>query len=112
MDLFILLVGLLSLATGIKLGAKFHHYDNLKAQNAELKEQLEKRRHTYPTANGLEDALAVTIDLLLREDAAKKYRRARFDQLNDILGKVREGPLAYDTDRPNNRPEDESSEAR
>ena len=102
-----LLIAMLSLGVGITLGSKLRYFDGLEEHNKELRDQLAKRRHTYPTANGLEDALAVTIDLLLREDAAKKYRRARFDQLNDILGKVREGPLAYDSDRANDRPDPE-----
>lgn len=104
MDVLILLVGFICLAFGIKLGAKFHYYDNLKKRNSELRAQLAKRRHTYRTADGLEDALAVAIEQLLREEAEAKYRRARFDQLNEILGLVREGPLAYPSDRPANRP--------
>ncbi|KKN73433.1 hypothetical protein LCGC14_0401360 [marine sediment metagenome] len=104
MELLILLVGLLCLAAGIKLGAKFHYYDNLKKRNKDLRAQIAKRRHTYATADGLEDALAVTIDLLLRQDAADKYRRARVAQLNSILGEVRKGPLSYDGDRPADRP--------
>ncbi len=111
MEMLILLVGvtfigLFLLAAGIKLGRKFQHYDNLKTVNGELREQLTKRRHTYPTADGLEDAMAVAIDLLLREEAANKYRSARFNQLNEILGKVREGPLSYDSDRQADRPPD------
>lgn len=104
MDVLNVLIGLIMLGIGLKLGAKFKHYDTLEQQITRLEEQLAKRRHTYPTADGLEDALAVTIDLLLRQDAADKYRRARVAQLNEILGEVRKGPLSYDSDRPNDRP--------
>lgn len=104
MDVLILLVGLLCLALGLFLGAKFKYYDNLKTVNGELEAQLAKRRHTYATANGLEDALAVAIEQLLREEAQAKYRHARIDQMKNILGMVREGPLSYDSDRSADRP--------
>lgn len=101
--IFIVLGGFL-LALGLVLGAKIQEYDDRAIRINDMESQLSKRRHTYPTADGLEDALAVTIDLLLREEAASKYRQARYDQAIEILGKVREGPLSYDSDRPNSRP--------
>ena len=100
----VIVIGLVCLIAGIKLGRKFQHYDNLKTANGELKEQLAKRRHTYSTADGLEDALAVTVDLILRGNLERKYWRAQVDQLNEILGMVRAGPLAYDVDRSSKRP--------
>ena len=106
MDVFYVLIGLVLLGIGIGLGAHIQHYVTLEKQNKRLADQLAKRRHTYATADGLEDAMAVAIDLLLREEAAEKYRSARFNQLNEILGKVREGPLSYDSDRKADRPPD------
>ncbi len=108
MDVLYVLIGLILLGIGIKLGAKFQHYDTLEQRITELEEQLAKRRHTYPTANGLEDALALTVDLILRGDLERKYWRAQVDQLNEILGMVRAGPLAYDVDRPSKRPSKEA----
>jgi hypothetical protein len=69
----------------------------------ELEGIVARRRHTYPTTNGLEDSLAVTIDVLLDEQAHSEYRAARIEQLRRILGEVREGPLAYDSERPADR---------
>lgn len=76
----------------------------LKRANDELRDQIAKRRHTYPTAEGLEDAVAVVIELILRWEAEQEYGRARLGQLQDILGMIRSGPLEYDTERPNDRP--------
>jgi hypothetical protein len=70
----------------------------------ELKATLDKRRHTYPTANGLEDATAVAIDIALNEQAQAEWREIRLNQLRRILGEVREGPLAYNDERPADRP--------
>ena len=99
-----LLIGLLFLGLGIAVGATLRHVDHLERLTKEQEKQLAKRRHTYPTADGLEDAMAVAIELLLRQDAENKYREARYGQLREIIGKLREGPQEYDRDRPNNRP--------
>lgn len=32
------------------------------------------------------------------------YEEARLEQLRQILGDVRAGPLSYESERPNNRP--------
>jgi hypothetical protein len=69
----------------------------------DFQDALGKRRHTYPTADGLEDATAIAIETLLEEQAQAAYRAARIEQLRQVLGKVREGPLAYDGERPNGR---------
>ncbi len=68
----------------------------------DLEDQLAKRRHTYPTVEGLEDGMAVAIELLLRYEAEAAYTNKRMDQLRDILGRVRAGPLEYEA-RPNGR---------
>jgi type IV secretory pathway TrbL component len=61
-----------------------------------------QKRHSHSTTAGLEDALAVTIDLLNKQ----KADQARTAQLLSILQQVREGPSAYDPDRPaGHRPE-------
>lgn len=69
-----------------------------------LEDVVAKRRHTYPTADGLLDGLAVAIDVLLEEQAQSKYRQARIEQLSKILGEVGEGPLAYRAEQAAVRP--------
>ena len=69
-----------------------------------LEDIVAKRRHTYPTADGLLDGLAVAIDVLLEEQAQSTYRQARIEQLRQILGEVGEGPLAYKAERAAQRP--------
>lgn len=74
---------------------------NHEARIAEVEQDLRKR-HTHRTEAGIEDALAVGIDLLIKQRADQ----ARTEQLLDILRLVREGPHKYDPDRPaGKRPE-------
>lgn len=70
----------------------------------ELEAVLAKRRHTYATTNGIEDATAVAINIALEEQAQAEWRLIRLGQLRKILGEVREGPLAYDGEQPAQRP--------
>ena len=58
------------------------------------------KRHTHRTAAGLEDALAVTLDLIREYENMEKFTLARLHQLEEILGEVRQGPYEYDPDRP------------
>ncbi len=68
----------------------------------EIQDERKTRRHTYATGAGLEDAIAVTIDLLIKQ----KADQARTESLLEILRQVRQGPHAYDQDRPaGKRPE-------
>lgn len=85
--------------------------DNIKAQQEsdEYRRRLEKledehlpKRHTHPTANGIEDATAVLIDLVMREEMNAEFRSSRYETAMRILGKVRKGPYAY-TDTPNEK---------
>lgn len=113
-----LLLGLLGLAlmvlgfwAGMEFGALVERTahqtaatEALRGELEALKEQLAKRRHPYPTANGLEDALAVAIDTILQEEAQSEYRRARLEQVRRIVGEVRVDPLGYDSERPADRP--------
>lgn len=69
----------------------------------ELTDQLCKRKHTYPTANGIEDATAIAIEALLEEQAQGEYRAARIRQLHQVLTDLRAGPLAYDSEKPNGK---------
>lgn len=70
----------------------------LEARLAELENG--PKRHTHATTAGLEDALAVTIDVLQEYHLSRAYTEARLKQLNEILGMVRAGPQAYDAEQP------------
>jgi hypothetical protein len=74
----------------------------LSRQKASSKvEPLEaQKRHTHRTAAGLEDALAVTLDLIREYENMENYAQARLRQLADILTEVRQGPHNYNPDRP------------
>ncbi len=71
------------------------------------------KRHTYSTIAGIEDGTAVNIDttkevLLLKEYLRTGYQRlnaieARLQDQLQILQITREGPYAYDPDRPAGR---------
>lgn len=76
---------------------------SLAGRITQLEEMLAKRRHTYPTANGLEDSLGVALNIMQEEQVQAKWREARINELWRILGEIREGPLAYDSDRPADR---------
>jgi hypothetical protein len=112
---------LLALLGGIAIGrlwslseTALRLYDNLLQETNQLRQELtalresvnqaQPRRHTHATAAGIEDALAVAINLILEAQSEREYTEARLRQLQAILGQVREGPLAYDQERANNRP--------
>jgi hypothetical protein len=50
-----------------------------------------RKHHAYETAEGLEDAMAVMIDVLLNQEA----ETARVQTALGILQQVRQGPKAY-----------------
>jgi len=94
----------LALIGGVLLGGlvAYIRYEliSLRKQLAELKAL--PKRHTYATSAGLEDALAVLIDIQFRRDAES----ARLAQALEILRQVRGGPQNYSQDRPaGHRPE-------
>ncbi len=77
-----------------------HQIRSLQRQLDELKNL--PKRHTYSTAAGLEDAIAVLIDIRTRRHAED----IRLSQATEILRQVRSGPQNYDQDRPaGKRPE-------
>ena len=100
----VLLIGFIVFAIGILIGAGLKHLDHRLEEVDELRDQLKRRRHTYATQDGLDDAQAVIIDLLLRDQLEAEYRDVRLAQLSEILGIVGRGPQEYDGERPNHRP--------
>lgn len=59
-------------------------------------EARQPKEHSYATRDGLDDATAVLMDVLLDIEAWE----ARLKQAKAILGTVRKGPQAYDGDQP------------
>jgi hypothetical protein len=60
---------------------------------------IDRVRLTHSEAAGLEDALAVVMDMQRECLEAMTYIEGRSRALADILRKLREGPNAYDPDR-------------
>ncbi len=108
--------------TDLQMAKQAGDIANLRVENATqaqalatLKDQvldLSKRkiqRHSDETLDGLDDATAILIDIKLREDALEAYKKSRLDSLRLVLGDIRKGPHAYDSDRPAGmRPEAQS----
>lgn len=66
-------------------------------------EDCKHKRLPYNTAAGLEDALAVTLDLLRHSaeiDLEQSALQKRAETLSSILKQVRGGPDAYDPEKP------------
>jgi hypothetical protein len=57
-------------------------------------------RHTHSTAAALEDALAVANDVIEELLRSQLYVRTRVQKLTEILRETREGPHAYNPDKP------------
>ena len=57
-------------------------------------------RHTHSTTAGIEDALAACIDILNECEQSQAFIEGRSHQLHQILMQVREGPNAYDKNKP------------
>lgn len=66
-------------------------------------EKAGQKRHTHATIAGLEDALAVSLDIIRENESSKKYTDARLSQLNGILQELRSGPNNYDQNKPAGR---------
>ena len=72
-----------------------------------------RARHTYPTIAGLEDTTSVNLDMTYEILALKEYFRTGYQRLDAIEQRLhdqlkiiqitREGPHAYDPNRPAGR---------
>lgn len=58
-----------------------------------------KIRHTHRTAAGLEDALAVSTDIINELLRSQAYVITRVNSLSSILRETRPGPYAYNPER-------------
>lgn len=94
----IILFGVIGIAAGIAYAV-----GRLEGQVHELREQVKRQRHTYATNDGIEDATAILIELILKDQAERQYTETRLNQAREILGMVRQGPQEYDRERPNGK---------
>jgi len=96
---FVLLVGY----AGYRLGRSIERMKKLVYELIDALKNNSPKRHTHRTEAGIEDAIAVALDVLQEYQASQKYTEARISQLTDILTITREGPHSYDPDRPNGK---------
>lgn len=78
----------------------------LEQQVADMDAMLRRRRHTYPTQAGLEDAEAVNLDLVRHINELQlelEAMRARAAQQMEILQLTQKSPHTYPIDRPAGR---------
>lgn len=62
-----------------------------------------QKRHTHSVASGLEDAIAVSLDLARETEDSLLILRQRINDLWEILKQLRAGPNNYNADRPAGR---------
>ena len=58
------------------------------------------KRYTLRTIAGLEDALAIAIDIIAENRIHQLYLESRIRQLHRALQELRAGPDNYDPDKP------------
>jgi len=78
--------------------------DQLEKSNTELQAIAERRKLPYPAQAGLEDAIAIVIDILNSDEAAQAYRSTRIQQLAERIKQVRTDPQHYDIHQPDQPP--------
>jgi len=79
----------------------------LEKKVAELSEIANRRKLPYPALAGLEDAIALVIDIINSDEAAQAYRSTRILQLTERLKQVRSDPQHYDINQPDRPAEGE-----
>lgn len=91
----LLILMLIALVVGMIVGGA---YISLSQKITRL-EQAQKHRLPYKVNDGLEDALAVLLELQSEQD----YLSARMQQAHKILSVLRGDPDGYDSDAPNTK---------
>ena len=66
---------------------------------AEVTIKIDRTRLTHSEVAGLEDAIAVVLDMIGECDRAMLYIQGRSRTLHGILKTLRSGPNAYDPDK-------------
>lgn len=64
------------------------------------KKDKKQIRHTHNTAAGLEDAIAVLLDVIHVIRETLQYAEARIRKALEILKITRRGPHSYDAEKP------------
>jgi hypothetical protein len=63
-----------------------------------LLEATKQKRHTHSTCAGLEDAMAIALDIIRENEIATQYTASRAKRLTDVLRVLRSSPHAYPVD--------------
>jgi hypothetical protein len=104
--IFIVAAIIASGLTGYGMARAWHAAQNLERRITHIEEEVkqlkDRRRHPNPTADGLEDALAICLDVLQEYDASRQYTQARMRQVGDVLKIVRNDPHGY-REEPNQK---------
>ena len=100
------LIGAIIFIIGAAIGAAltliFKRWESL-ANRIKALEDCQKKRLAYNTAAGIEDAIAVALDLVRAQKQIKldaSMMELRTGQIEEILKILIEGPDAYDPERP------------
>jgi hypothetical protein len=98
---FIIAIAVLAgLTLGYYIRKLIERQESLEKQIAELSEIANRRKLPYPAQAGLEDAIAIVIELLNDDEATMAYHNARKKQLVERLKQVRSDPQKYDINQP------------
>jgi hypothetical protein len=89
------------LAIGYIIGNRGRRIAELEQRVTELEKQ-NGRRHTHNTLNGIFDANAINVDVILLLQEALLIARNRLKQATKILGETSENPYSYQ-DRPSGK---------
>jgi len=101
-----LLIGIAILAgsfLGWHIRKLIERQQQLERQVAELKDIADRRRLPYPAQAGIEDAIAIALDIINEQEAVHAYTDTRINQLTERLRQVRSTPQSYDTNQPDKR---------
>jgi hypothetical protein len=92
---------------GIYIGWRGREYverqKRLEETIKEMNEIIKRRKLPYPTQAGLEDAIAIVIEVLDQHQAQKAFDDTRLNQLADRLRQVRSNPQGYDVNQPSKK---------
>jgi hypothetical protein len=78
----------------------FDRIEGLEKKIEELSAIAGRRKLPYPAQAGLEDAIAIAIELLDQHQAQRAYDETRIGQLAERLRQVRSDPQHYDANQP------------
>lgn len=103
-NLLIAIAILASFILGYYIRKLLERQENLEKQINELSQVAKRRKLPYPAQAGLEDAIAIVIEVLTQHSAWRAYDETRIEQLAEILRQVRSNPQGYDINQPDQPP--------